>query len=156
MRLFVREGDGAERVYDFEDTELGVRESQRVAIVRAQMNKVPAPITLMLFNLSSAQHDTFEAGLRLYLMRPPLFGPAWKAFALSVVLALTIFLAARLLYRYNDFGAGFLALALGGVSFPALAWLWRAWERIAAQVRYRAQRKRFVSEMAARVQAYAR
>src|SRR5262245_12294204 len=71
MRLFVRELDGSEMKYDFEDTELGVRESQRVAIVRAHLKRAPAPVNMILFNLSSNERDTFEPGLAAYLGHKP-------------------------------------------------------------------------------------
>src|SRR5262245_18211023 len=52
MRLFVREAVGKEQKFDFEDTELGVRETQRVAVVRGRLKKRPEAMNLLLFNLS--------------------------------------------------------------------------------------------------------
>ena len=39
MRLFIKLTDGKETKFDFEDTELGVRETQRVAVVRGKAEK---------------------------------------------------------------------------------------------------------------------
>lgn len=154
MRLFVKDLDGREQVYDFEETELGVRETQRVAVVRAQMKSEPA-FNLMLFNLTAGQHDTFEGGLRVYLGRKPLFGPLWKAAGLSLVTGVIVWLASRYGYRKDVVTAGFLTVAAAMLLFPAYVWLCRAWDRITEAMRYRAARTRFITEMSARVQAYA-
>lgn len=155
MRLFVKDMDGREQVYDFEETELGVRETQRVAIVRAQMKREPAPINLMLFNLSAGQHDTFETGLRIYLGRKPFFGPLWKSAGLSLLTGGIVWLASRYFYHKDVVTAGFLTVAAAMLLYPAYVWLCRAWDRITERMRYRAARTRFITEMSVRVQAYA-
>lgn len=153
MRLFVRE-EGKEEIYDFEETNLGVREGQRVAIVRARMQREPAPINLLLFNLSSNSHEPVEAGLRIYLRRKRFFGPAWKAAALALVTAIVAYLVSTLIYQRTSVSAGFIAAAFACL-FPAYWWLWGAWDRITDKMRYKAARTRLITEMSARVQAYA-
>lgn len=155
MRLFVKDLDGREQVYDFEETELGVRETQRVAIVRAQIKREPAPLNLMLFNLTAGQHDTFEGGLRVYLGRKPFFGPLWKATGFSLLTGLIVWLACRYAYHKDVVTTGFLTVAAAMLLFPAYVWLCRAWDRITEAMRYRAARARFIAEMSARVQGYA-
>lgn len=154
VRLFVKDLDGKEQVFDFEDTELGVRESQRVAIVRAKSGRAHAPINLMLFNLSSAQHDTFEPGLAAYLGRKPFFGPPWKAAALSLVGALIFWLMSHFLYHRSTVQANYFAAAFAFALYPALYWLCGLWDRITERIRYKAARTHFITEMSARVQAY--
>lgn len=155
VRLFVRDLAGKEQVFDFEDTELGVRETQRVAIVRAKEKRAPTPINLMLFNLSSAQHDTFEPGLAAYLARKPFFGPPWKAAGLSLAGALIFWLVSHFLYQRGTVQAGYFAGAFGFLLFPAFWWACGLWDRITERIRYKAARAGFITEMCARAQAYA-
>jgi hypothetical protein len=151
MRLFVRELEGGEKKYDFEETELGVRETQRVAIVRGKLKGEPEPVNLILFNLSSGEKDTFERGLAAYLARKPLFGPLWKAIGLSLLVALGYWLFNR------DGGPMSIMLAcmFAFMSFFAFWWGARIWDRLAEKMRYRAARQRFINEMTGRVRAYA-
>lgn len=157
MRLFVRETDGGERKYDFDDTELGVRETQRVAIVRGRPRKAPAPVNLILFNLSSGEHDTFEHGLAAYLGHKPFFGPLWKAAALALGIAFVFWFGSNFVTRNGYGGVLSIALALmfGFLTYPVLWWICRTWDRVTERMRYKAARKRFISEMAAQVRAYA-
>lgn len=69
MRLFVKLTDGKEQKYDFEDSDLGVRETQRVVIVRGQGKgkNDRGPYNIVLFNVSSGERGEFEGGLRAYL-----------------------------------------------------------------------------------------
>ncbi|MEZ6024392.1 MAG: hypothetical protein R3C16_13485 [Hyphomonadaceae bacterium] len=83
MRLFVRETDGREQKYDFDDTELGVRETQRVAVVRQARAPWREPVNLILFNLSSGEKDCFEPGLAAHLGLKPFFSAIAKAIALA-------------------------------------------------------------------------
>lgn len=156
MRLFVRETDGTEKKYDFEDTELGVRETQRVAIVRGQIKRVPEPINLILFNLSSNEKDTFERGLRAYLGHKPFFGPLWKAAALSIGVGVVFWFVSNFIERN---GAGgllsiFMAAMFAFLTYPIFWWLSSVWDKLTEKMRYRGARKRFLKEMEARVQAY--
>jgi hypothetical protein len=157
MRLFVRETDGSEKKYDFEDTELGVRETQRVAIVRGKLKKWPEPMHLILFNLSSGEHDTFESGLHAYLGHKPFFGPLWKAAALAFGVALVFWFVSNFITR-NGYG-GVMSVALAGMfgflTYPLFWWLSATWDRLTERMRYKAARKRFINEMSGRVRAYA-
>ena len=157
MRLFVRQTDGVEKKYDFEDTELGVREEQRVAIVRGKLKRWPEPRNLILFNLSSGENDTFEAGLAAYLGRKPFFGPLWKAAVLSLGVIIVFWFVSNFLMREGNGGLGSIALAVmfGFLTYPVFWWLTRTWDRLTEKMRYRTARKRFINEMAGRVQAYA-
>jgi hypothetical protein len=157
MRLFVRETDGSEKKYDFEDTELGVRETQRVAIVRGKLKKQPEAMHLILFNLSSGEHDTFEQGLAAYLGRKPFFGPLWKAGALSLGVALVFWFVSNFITRNGQGGmmSVWLAVMFGFLTYPVWWWMCRTWDRITERMRYKAARKRFIKEMAGRVRAYA-
>ncbi len=155
MRLFVKETDGKEQVYDFEDTELGVRETQRVAIVRARFKREPQPVNLLLFNLSSGQHDAFAPGLDAYLASKPLMGPILKSLALAMIGALSVWLISRHVLHYTDIASWLLAAGAGIVLYPVLVWIWRFWDEFSGERRRNAARKRFLAEMTARVQAYA-
>jgi len=157
MRLFVRQTDGAEKKYDFEDTELGVREEQRVAIVRGQLKKWPAPQNLILFNLSSGEHDTFEGGLFAYLGRKPFFGPLWKAAACSLGVIAIFWFVSNFIERDGAGGLGSISLAVmfGFLTYPVFWWICRTWDRVTEKMRYKSARKRFIKEMQGRVQAYA-
>jgi|CXWL01.1.fsa_nt_gi hypothetical protein len=155
MRLFVRETDGREQKYDFEETKLGVRESQRVAIVRGRRKRAPEPMNLILFNLSSGEHDTFENGLSDYLRRKPFFGPPWKAAALALGTALVFYLVSHFMYARSVGGASFFASMFGILLYPVFWWLSATWDRITENMRYKAARKRFIADMNARVQVYA-
>jgi hypothetical protein len=157
MRLFLREVEGGEKKYDFEDTELGVRESQRVAIVRAKLKGAPEPANLILFNLSSGEKDTFEPGLAAYLGHKPFFGPLWKAAALSLGVAVVFWFASNFIYRSGQ--GGLMSVMLAGMfaflTYPVFWWLARVWDRLTEKMRYRAARKRFINEMIGRVRPYA-
>jgi hypothetical protein len=157
MRLFIRELDGKEQKYDFEDTELGVRETQRVAIVRGRLKRAPEPVNLLLYNLSSGERDTFESGLAAYLGRRPFFGPLWKAAALSLGMALVFWFVSNFIERRGDGGmmSVFLAAMFGFLTYPVFWWLSRTWDRITERMRYRAARKRFIRDMDARAKAHA-
>jgi hypothetical protein len=157
MRLFVKETDGAEKKYDFDDTELGVRETQRVAVVRGKLKKIEQPLNLILFNLSSGEHDTFENGLRVYLGHKPFFGPLWKAATLSLGVAFVFWFVSNFVTR-NGYGGVMsisLAIMFGFLTYPVFWWICRTWDRITERMRYKAARKRFINEMAGRVRAYA-
>ncbi len=157
MRLFVRETDGSEKKYDFEDTELGVRETQRVAVIRGQLKRQPEPMNLILFNLSSAEKDTFEPGLAVYLGRRPFFGPLWKAAALALGVAVIFWFVSNFITRQGQGGlmSIMLAVMFAFLTYPVFWWLARTWDRLTERWRYRAARKRFIAEMTGRVRAFA-
>lgn len=157
MRLFVREADGSEKKYDFEDTELGVRETQRVAIVRGKLKKVPDPVHLILFNLSSNEHDTFEPGLAAYLGHKPFFGPLWKAAALAFGVTVIFWFVSNFITRQGQGGmmSVWLAVMFGFLTYPVWWWVCRTWDRITERIRYKAARKRFIKDMVGRMKAYA-
>ncbi len=157
MRLFVRETDGREQKYDFDDSELGVRETQRVAIVRGRLKKRPDPINLILFNLSSGEKDCFESELAAYLRRKPFFGPLWKALMFSLGVALVFWFVSNFITRQGHGGtmSAFLAIMFGFLTYPVFWWLCGLWDRFTENMRYKAARKRFIADMAGRVRAYA-
>lgn len=157
MRLFVRQTDGAEKKYDFEDTELGVREEQRVAIVRGKLKRWPEPRNLILFNLSSNEKDTFEHGLAAYLGHKPFFGPLWKAATISFGVAVVFWFVSNFIERGGNGGlmSIMLALMFAFLSYPLFWWICRTWDRLTEKARYKAARKKFIAEMSGRVQAYA-
>jgi hypothetical protein len=157
MRLFVRETDGKEKKYDFEDTELGVRETQRVAIVRGKLKKWTEPRNLLLFNLSSGEQDEFESGLAPYLGRKAFFGPVWKAGVLALGVALVFWFVSNFITR-NGYGGLLsvgLALMFAFLTYPVFWWICRVWDRLTERMRYRAARRRFIKDMTGRVKAYA-
>ena len=157
MRLFVREGEGQEQKYDFDDTELGVRETQRVAIVRGRLKRVKEPANLILFNLSSGEHDTFENGLAAYLGRTPFFGAPWKAAGFALLVALLFWLYSNFISRGGAGGMGSIMFALmfAVLTYPVFWWLCGVWDRVSERIRYPRVRKRFIAEMTGRVRAYA-
>lgn len=157
MRLFVRQTDGVEKKYDFEDTELGVREEQRVAIVRGKLKRWSEPRNLILFNLSSGESDTFEQGIAAYLGHRPFFGPLWKAAVLSFGVMLIFWFVSNFIERNGEGGLMSISLAVmfGFLTYPVFWWLCRTWDRITEKMRYKSARKKFIAEMSGRVQAYA-
>lgn len=157
MRLFIRETDGKEKKYDFDETELGVREEQRVAVVRAKIKGIDEPVNLLLFNLSSGEKDTFELGLAAHLGHRPFFGPRWKAFIFSLFIGLIFWLVSHYVVRHGQ-GAvmsGFLAAMFAFLAFPLFWWLCATWDRVTERIRYKGARKRFIAEMSERVQKFA-
>ncbi|MGD9981419.1 MAG: hypothetical protein AB7H66_03705 [Hyphomonadaceae bacterium] len=157
MRLFLRETDGKERKYDFEDTELGVRETQRVVVVRGQGKGDPQAYNVVLYNLSSGERGEFEAGLAAYLGRKAFFGPLWKAAVLALGVALVFWFVSNFVTR-NGYGGMLslgLALMFGFLTYPVFWWICRVWDRITERMRYRAAKKRFLKEMDGRAKGYA-
>lgn len=157
MRLFVRHGDGEEKKYDFDDTALGVRETQTVAIVRGKLARVKEPVNLILFNLSSGEHDCFERGLASYLGHKPFFGPLSKAFALALGVAIIFYLVSHYIVRHEQ-GAvmsGFLALMFAFLCYPVFWGVCGLWDRLSESMRYKRERRRFIDDMIGRVAAYA-
>lgn len=155
MRLFVRQTDGFEKKYDFEDCELGVRETQRVAIVRGLPKRFREPVHLVLFNLSSGERDTFESGLRAYLGYTPFFGPRWKAAGCAFLVAALFWLVSRFGYNTGPVWATMFALMFAFLTYPFLWWACGLWDRISEQRRYRRVRAAFIAEMETRVRVYA-
>lgn len=157
VRLFVRESDGREQKYDFDDTELGVRETQRVAVVRGRVKNNPEPLNLILFNLSSGEKDCFESGLAAYLRRKTWFGPPWKAAGFALGVVLIFWLVSNFSTRDGHGGSMsiFLALMFGFLTYPVFWWLCSLWDRFTEGARYKAARERFIDDMSARARAYA-
>ncbi|MGD9966474.1 MAG: hypothetical protein AB7T59_08145 [Hyphomonadaceae bacterium] len=157
MRLFLRETDGKEGKYDFEDTELGVRETQRVVVVRGQGKRDAQAYNIVLYNLSSGERGEFESGLAAYLGRKPFFGPLWKAAVLALGVALVFWFVSNFITR-NGYGGMLsvgLALMFGFLTYPVFWWICRVWDRITERMRYRAAKRRFLKDMDGRVKAYA-
>ncbi len=157
MRLFVRETDGREQKYDFEETELAVRDGQRVAIVRANLKGRKEPAHLILFNLSTGEKDCFEAGLAAHLGYKPFFGARWKAFFFSLLIAFIFYCVSFYLVRQGEgqITAASLAIMFAILLFPLLWWICGAWDTITERIRYRRVRKQFIAEMESRVRAHA-
>ncbi len=158
MRLFLRQTDGKEQKYDFEDTELGVRETQRVVVVRGQGKgkQDRGPYNIVLFNISSGERGEFEGGLRTYLGHKPFFGPLWKAAVLALAVAVVFWLISNFEMRDGNGGTGsiWLAVMFAFLTYPVFWWLTRTWDRITARMRYRAAKKKFLNEMSARAATY--
>lgn len=157
MRLFIKLTDGKEAKFDFEDTELGVRETQRVAVVRGKLKKRPEPVNLILFNLASGEKDCFEPGLFAYLSRKSFFGPLWKAAGFSVLVVLIFWAISNFMERDGQGGTMsiYLAIMFGFLTYPVFWWICGLWDRLTERMRYRNARKNFIAEMEARVRAYA-
>lgn len=159
MRLFVRLTDGKEQKYDFEDSDLGVRETQRVVIVRGQGKgkRDHGPYNIVLFNVSSGERGEFEGGLREYLGHKPFFGPLWKAAVLSFGVALVFWFVSNFITRngYGGLTSVGLALMFAILTYPVFWWLAHTWDRITERMRYRAARKKFLNEMQGRANTYA-
>ena len=155
MRLFVRQLDGFEKKYDFEDCELGVRETQRVAIVRGMARRSAEPMHLLLFNLSSGEHDEFEPGLAAYLGYTPFFGARWKAAGAALSVAAVFWLVSRLGFQTGPVWALMFALMFAFLTYPAFWWVCSWWDRFSERRRYRRARAAFIAEMTARVRPYA-
>lgn len=155
MRLFVREIDGGEQKYDFEECELGVRETQRVAIVRGRVKRTPEPVNLLLFNLSSGERDLFERGLASHLGYVPLFGPRWKAAAQALGIAIVLWLVSRFVFNVGPMSSASLAIMFAFLLYPLLWWASGIWDRVTERIRYKRVRKQFIADMEGRVRAYA-
>lgn len=155
MRLFVREVDGREQKFDFEDTELGVRETQRVAIVRGRVKQAKEPVNLILFNLSSGEKDCFEPGLRTYLGHKPFFNAPWKAGFLSIAIAAIYWLVSHFLYNVGPVWSATYGIFFAFLLYPVMWWICATWDRVTERIRYKNARKRFIRDMDGRVIAYA-
>lgn len=158
MRLFVRDADGKEDSFDFEESELPVRDGQRVAIVQGKFPRVEEPVPLILFNLSTDEREVFETALNAFLGRRPAFGPRWKAFGFSVLLAAIFFLISHLIIRNgrDAITSASFAIMFAFLGFPLLWWLCGLWDSISERIRYAKARKIFIADMEGRVRAYAR
>ena len=158
MRLFVKLTDGTEQKFDFEETDLGVRETQRVVVVRGQGKgkNDRGPYNIVLFNVSSGERGEFESGLRAFLAHKPFFGPLWKAGVISLAVAVIFWLISNFETRHGEGGTGsiWLAVMFAFLTYPVWWWLCRTWDRITERMRYRAAKKKFLSEMQARADAY--
>lgn len=159
MRLFVKLTDNTEQKFDFEETDLGVRETQRVVVVRGQGKgkRDRGPYNIVLFNVSSGERGEFEAGLHQFLAHKPFFGPLWKAGVVSLVVALVFWLISNFETHHGEGGTGsmWLAVMFAFLTYPVWWWLARTWDRITERMRYRAAKKKFLGEMQARADAYA-
>jgi hypothetical protein len=157
MRLFVKLSDGKEQKFDFEDTELGVREGQRVAIVRGQRKRVPGLSNLMLFNLSSGERDIFEPAVAAYLERKAWFGPPFQAVLWAAAVALIFWGVSSYVVRHGEGGmmSVVLALMFAFLTYPLFWWLCGLWGRFSARAKYKAARNRLVADVEARVGASA-
>jgi len=158
MRLFVRDDEGKEQKYDFDDTELGVRETQRVAIVRGRLKGVKAPVNLILFNLSSGEHDTFEDELVAYLHKTPFFTAPWKAAGFASIVALLFWLYNNVFTNGGSGGPTSVVFAamIGLLTYPVFWGLCRLWDQFGERTRYARARKTFIADMAGRARAYER
>lgn len=156
MRLFVKLTDGKEQKFDFEDTELGVREGQRVAIVRGQRGRAPAPSNLMLFNLSSGERDIFEPAVAAYLERKTWFGPPFQAVLWAAAVALIFWLVSTFIVRQGHGGlmSVILAMMFAFLTYPLFWWLCGLWARFSARSRFKAARSRLIADVEARVAAF--
>jgi hypothetical protein len=157
MRLFVRQTDGKEQKYDFEDSELGVRETQRVVIIRGEAKRAPAPYNILLYNLTSGERGDFDSGIEYYLRHKPFFGPLWKAAVLAFGVAMVFWFYSNFIERGGDGGLGSVSLAImfAFLTYPVFWWLSRTWDRITQRMRFRAAKKRFLNDMDVRAQTYA-
>lgn len=159
MRLFVKLTDGKEQKFDFEDSDLGVRETQRVVIVRGQGKgkNDRGPYNIVLFNVSSGERGEFEAGLLAYLGHKPFFGPLWKAGVLALGVVLVFWFVSNFITRDGNGGMGslWLAVMFGFLTYPVFWWLAKMSDRVTERMRYRAAKKKFLNEMQARANTYA-
>lgn len=156
MRLFVKLTDGREQKFDFEDTELGVRQGQRVAIVRGQRKPAPTASNLMLFNLSSGERDIFEPAVAAYLERRSWFGPPFQAVLWSAAVALVFWVVSAFIVRHGEGGmmSVFLALMFAFLTYPLFWWLCGLWRGFSARSQFMAARKRLIADVEARVAAF--
>lgn len=155
LRLFVKDLEGKEQTFDFEDTELPVRQGQRVAVVQTRLKRVAEPVNLMLFNLSSGESDTFEPGLHAHLGRTPFFNALTKALVIAAAIGLIFWVVSFYIMNAGAWMAGFAAAALAFLLFPLLLWLCRTWDRVSERMRYARARKSFIANMEGRVRVYA-
>lgn len=157
MRLFVREDGGKEHNYDFEETELAVRETQRVAITRAKFKNRKEPLNLILFNLSSGEKDCFESGLFAHLSYRPFFGAKWKAFFFSLFIAFIFFCVSFYIVRRGQGAVTSTSLAVmfAFLLYPVMWWICATWDRVTERIRYKKARKEFIAEMEGRARVYA-
>lgn len=158
MRLFVREDGGQEHAYDFEETELAVREEQRVAIARAKFKSREEPLNLILFNLSSGEKDCFESGLAAHLGYRPFFGAKWKAFFFSLFIAFVFFCVSFYVVRRGQGAVTSTSLAVmfAFLLYPLMWWICATWDRVTERIRYKRVRKEFIAEMEGRARVHAK
>ncbi len=153
MRLFVRDLEGKERKFDFEETQLGVRTGQRIAVVQGQTRS--EPVTLMLFNLSAGEDDTFETNLRAFLDVRSWFSPPLQTLAATVIYIALFWLIARFGFGRSEGFANVYSVVSAALLAPAFWWAATTWERLSHEWRYNAARKRLISDARGRVRVYA-
>jgi hypothetical protein len=157
MRLFLREGDGKDQKYDFEDARLGVRQGQRVAVARGALRGAPEPVNLMLCNLSTGEHEVFEHALTLFLVDKPTFTPFWQGMVMAgaawIITTLAMFLI--ITPGVSFAGAAWYGVFVAFVLFWPLWGLAYSWDRMTERGRFRRAREAFIADIEARAKAYA-
>jgi hypothetical protein len=157
MRVFLREADGKDQKFDFDDAQLGVRAGQRVAVARGVLDGVREPINLMLCNLSTGEQEIFERAVAVFLFSKPGFGPLLQGLVMAgavwlITVALTHFVMTPGMSYIASFWYGaFVAFVL----FWALWGAAHFWSRVTARGRFRRARAAFIADVETRVKAYA-
>lgn len=155
MRVFIREPDGKERNYDFEDARLGVHDGHKVCIVRGKCAGEKTPVNLMLCNLSTEDREVFEGQVLRFLDRPRLFGPAWKALGLTLIFwaLATIFWTLIVTEGRNMLTVGIYALFFSFLVYPVMWGITALWDRVTQSQRFKAGRARLIADVERRIAA---
>ncbi len=154
MRLFVRDLDGKEQKYDFEGTELGVRDTQRVVIVRGAVKGAKQPVNLVLINQSSGEHDTFEPGLRAFLAVRSWFSPPLQAIAAALIFFVLFWLVTHFGMGKSAGFANTYGFFSAAMLFPIFWWIAAKLDALSYEWRFRAARSRLIADARGRARAY--
>jgi hypothetical protein len=156
MRIFVREDNGHEDDYDFEESSVGVRQGHRVVIVRATDKRVSKPVILALHNVSNDEREENAENFALFTDRGPKLGPRLLAFAWTVGVFVIGFLLSRFVISPEK-GMGWWISWPLFFSFLAFPILWGAivlWRSVTRRVSAERARNAIRAEIAARLAAH--
>lgn len=121
MRVFLRDrASGREAEVSFVNSTVGVHEGHVIAVARARVRGQKAPVLLALINETTGQREEFAEGFAR-ASRNEVFGPRWKAFAISAGIFVIGWLGG-LVFTDPTPGVwrGLWPLFLAFLSFPAL------------------------------------
>jgi hypothetical protein len=158
MRVFLRDSAGKEMKFDLAETNLGVRDGHRCAVVHGRCPGLKDPAPLMLANLSTDERETFDHGVAAYLRRRRFFGPLWKAFFASLLMtAFGVFYSQIILGHHDSMSvleslwwAGFFSF----LTYPVFWWLAAMWEQMTERARFRRGRAQLLADIEAGLRAH--
>lgn len=155
MRVFIRGEDGRESDYDFPSAEVGVREGQRVVIVRASDTQTQ-PASLVLLNVATGEREEYHDAFAHFTERPPSIGPRWSAALIAAGIGVVFFFYFMLAARMGAFGGFFWAVFTAFVLYWPIWGLTWTYGKITAPIRAERARNAIRTEIEARMAAHVR